>query len=114
MKDVTDAKGLRHLKTATTRRIRTKPPQRGTAHLDMYLLSKEKQRLQQELAHLDDRRARILNHLAEIQGTIAKLQQEAQAEDVSVEISGDPASGDGRPATPKHSGRQWKKMPLEY
>jgi len=118
MKGVTDAKGLRNLKTATTRRIRAKPPQGGTAHLDMYLLGKEKQRLEQELAHLDERRGRIHDHLAGITRTLVELQQvvqqAAQAEDESLETSADPVNGNRRAPTSEYWRQSWNTMPLEY
>jgi len=41
----TTAKGLSDLRTASTRRIRCKTRRNGTAHLDIYLLNMEKQRL---------------------------------------------------------------------
>jgi len=116
MKGVTDAKGLRNLKTATTRRIRAKPPQSGTAHLDMYLLGKEKQRLEQELAHLDERRGRIHNQLAGIARKLVEIQQVARREEASDISEGLGVDGTGPPA--KSSARQaqppWQTMPLEY
>ena len=66
MKRVTHVKGLQHLPTATSRRVAAKPPQSGTVHLDMYLLDMERQRLEQELAHLDDRRGRISERIGRI------------------------------------------------
>lgn len=80
MKDVTGARGLRHVKTATTRHLHTKPPLRGTSYLEMFLLGKEKQRLEQELAHLEDRRGRIQGQLAEIAQALTRLEQAAQSE----------------------------------
>ena len=116
MKGVTQSKGLRNLKTATTRRIHTKPPQRGTAHLDMYLLGKEKQRLEQELANLDERRARVLKHLEEIAREVGKLQQVAQQEKADAWSDGVGVEATAIPA--RHSSMRvqppWKTMPLDY
>lgn len=112
MKGVTDTKGLGNIQTATTRRLRARPPQRGTAHLEMYLLSAEKQRLEQELAHLDERRRRIQERLKGIATELLRLQQVAQQEE-----AGGRSDGSGVEATAgpdKSPSRRWKTMPLEY
>lgn len=119
MKGVTDTKGLGNIPTATSKRLRARPPQHGTAHLEMYLLSAEKQRLEQELAHLDERRGRIQERLKGSAAQLLRLQQvaqqeEAQAGDGSVETSADPVDGNGRAAAPESTRRQWKTMPLDY
>ena len=116
MKGVTDAKGLQNLRTATTRRIHTKPPHRGTAHLDMYLLSKEQQRLEQELAHLDGRRERISERLTGIQEEVAKLRRVAQQEEAGEMPQGsdvEPASKPGSNSE-EESQKQWKTMSVDY
>jgi predicted nucleic acid-binding Zn-ribbon protein len=116
MKTVTDVKGLSNLGTATTKRIRARPPQGGTAHLEMYLLSKEKQRLEEELAHLDQRRDRIHRRLDQIRDEITRLQQLAQEDENSEMSKGPGVEGTAKPS--KSSGRQaqprWKTIPLEY
>ena len=112
LKGVTDAKGLRHIKTATTRRIAAKPPQSGTAHLDMYLLGKERQRLEQELAHLDDRRIRIGNRITGIVEEIARLRQ--VAEQVATDGVGAGAGTDPSRPSNGQAHRRWKTMPVEY
>jgi hypothetical protein len=102
MRSVTDARGLGDLRTAITSRIHAKPPRKGTAHLDLYLLDMERQRLEKELARLERRRERIQGHLAEIAKAMAKLGQEATSEQ--------------EPAVPstEHSYRQRKTMELGY
>ncbi|MFH1560622.1 MAG: hypothetical protein ABID84_04350 [Chloroflexota bacterium] len=116
MKGVTETKGLQNLKTATTQRIRTKPPQRGTAHLDMYLLSKEKQRLEQELAHLDKRRARIQSHIAEVVDQLLRLRVVAQQEETGEMSEGPGVEGTIKPAmsSARQAQPRWKTMRLEY
>lgn len=116
MKDVTDAKGLRQLHTATTRRLRAKPPQQGTAHLEMYLLSKEKQRLEQEMAHLDQRRESIHRRVTEILEDFTRLQQVAQQDEAGGVSDGSHLQTPASPAQPSpgQAERRWKTMPLEY
>lgn len=112
MKTVTDVKGLSNLGTATTKRLHAKPPQGGTAHLEMYLLGKEKQRLDQELAHLEQRRERIHRRLKGITEELGRLHQVAQQEEAGELTDG--AGGGATPNPAKSPSRHWKTMPLEY
>ncbi len=115
MKDVTSAKGLSDLRTAITTRVHAKPPQKGTAHLDLYLLGKEKQRLEQELARLEQRQRRIQVHLAEIRQTMATLEHETARERSSEDPSMDIGAGEKQPAPASQYGqRRWKKMTVDY
>jgi chromosome segregation ATPase len=114
MKAVT-AKGLSDLRTAITTRVHSKPPQKGTAHLDLYLLSKEKQRLEKELSRLEQRQGRIQEHLAEIHKAMSTLEQEAEQERSSDDPSADLGTGEKRAATAGQcSQRPWKKMTVDY
>lgn len=114
MPGVTDAKGLPNLRTATTQRIRARPPQRGTAHLDMYLLSKEKERLEQELAHLEKRRERLQRHMAEIVGQLLELRRVAQQEEKVQLTEGVDGTAIPPEKPPREDQPRWKTMPLEY
>ena len=110
LKGVTDAKGLRHLPTATTRRIAAKPPQSGTTYLDMYLLDKEKLRLEQELAHLDDRRVLIVDRITEIVEEMARHRQVAD----QMVTDGAGARADQHHPSNGQAHRRWKTMPVGY
>lgn len=115
MGDVTELKGLSDLRTALTTRVHSKPPQKGTAHLDLYLLSKEKQRLEKELAHLERRQRRIQEHLSEIRQAMGTLEQEAERERSSEDPATDIGGGEKQTAPASQYGpRQWKKMTLNY
>ncbi|MDP2952167.1 MAG: hypothetical protein Q8O76_02475, partial [Chloroflexota bacterium] len=115
MKDVTSAKGLSDLRTAITTRVHAKPPQKGTAHLDLYLLGKEKQRLEKDLAGLEQRQRRIQVHLAEIRQAMGKLEHETKREESSENPSTDLGAGEKQPApASQYSARRWKKMTVDY
>lgn len=111
MRGVTDARGLGDLRTAITTRVHSKPPQKGTAHLDLYLLSKEKQRLEKEMERLEQRQRRIQEHLAEIGKAVAKLEQEAQPQNSSGASAPEPAPSHSPPAW---GHRLWKRMAIDY
>lgn len=103
-------RGLSDLRTATTSRLHAKPPQKGTEYLNLYLLDKEAQRLEQELAGLEHRRKRIMAHLAEIRKAMGKVHEGALQERLL------PAEVVATEPPDKRAGRQpqWKKMPLDY
>ena len=116
MKDVTNVKGLGNLQTATTKRLRARPPQRGTAHLDMYLVSTEKRRLEEELAHLEDRGKRLRERLTGSQEELARLRQVAQEEEADERSDYDGGKTMDIPpqSPPGQAQRPWRTMPLEY
>ena len=115
MKDVNSAKGLSDLRTSLTTRVHAKPPQKGTAHLDLYLLGKEKQRLEKELARLEQRQRRIQAHLTEIRQAMAILEQETEQERSSEDPSTDIEARKKQPApASQHGQRRWKKMTINY
>jgi hypothetical protein len=108
MKDVTSAKGLSDLRTATTHHVASKPPRKGTTYLDLYSLSMEKQRLEKELSRLEQRKKRIHERLEEVQRVMGKLERAAQVSSAKPGTDQQTASGE----QPK--GRQWKKMAVDY
>ena len=115
MKDVTSAKGLSDLRTAITTRVHSKPPKKGTAHLNLYLLDTEKQRLEKELVGLEQRQRRIQVHLTDIRREMATLEQETEQERSSMDPSADIGAGGKQPAPASQYGqRPWKKMTLDY
>jgi len=114
MKDVTSAKGLSDLRTATTHHIASKPPRKGTTYLDLYSLSMEKQRLEKELSRLEQRQKRIQEQLGEIQRAMKKLDETAQQERAAESSSAEPDAVP-QPATNEGAGeQQWKRMTVNY
>ena len=115
MKDVTTAKGLNDLRTVLSSHVHSKPAQKGTAHLDLYLLSKEKQRLEKELGRLEQQQRRIRERLADICQAMGMFEKEAERERSSEEASTELGAGGKQPApASQYSQRPWKKMPFDY
>lgn len=115
MKDVTSAKGLGDLRTATTHHVASKPPRKGTTYLDLYAISMEKQRLEKELSRLERRQGRIHERLGEIRKAMDTLRQESERERSSDNPSTDIRDGEKQPApASQYSQRRWKKMTLDY
>ena len=114
MKDVTNAKGLSDLRTATTRHIVSKPRRQGTTHLDLYSLSMENQRLEKELSNLEHRHKRVHERLGEVQQAMEKLEDMAQREKIAASSSAKPIAAVQSEAKEQLGGRQWKKVTVNY
>ena len=111
MKDVTNARGLRDLKTASNSHIHCRPHPKGTAYLDLFLLDKEKERLENKQMMLGHQQRVIHERVADIDKYMAKL--ERKNEPVCITDAGDngddPHRDDKKPVEGK-----WKKMSLRY
>ena len=117
MKNVTEAKakGLCDLRTATSHHITSLPPLKGTAHLDLYLLDRERQRLEKELSRMEMRSRRIYSLLEEIRKKMERLNKSAvNGHGLLNSHSTESAAGrQGRPDKRDGHGK-WKKMAVEY
>ena len=114
MKGETRAKGLGDLRTVTTHHVASKPPRKGTTYLDLFALSMEKQRLEQELAGVDRRRQRIIDRLAETESAMEMLIETVEQEKAAEGSSAEPVASQPVMSAPRHGERQWKKMSIEY
>lgn len=115
MAGIKDFKGLGDLRTSLSARVRSMPKQKGTAHRDMYLLSKEKERLEDELTRLERLQKRVGDRLKETVEIIVKLHQEALADEAYQGAFTPTPSVEVRTPPPRLSGdAQWKTIPLDY
>jgi len=114
MEEVTRAKGLSDLRTATTHHVPSKPPRKGTTYLDLYSLSMEKQRLEKELSRLEHQKKRVAERLAELQRAMEKLDQTAQQERAALMSSAKRGGEQQMPSSEQPGGRRWKKMAVDY
>jgi len=114
MKSITQTKSLGDMRTSISTHNRSSPRREGSTYLEVYLLDREKHRLETELSVLAKRRGRIEMRLSEIREGIAKL--------TSKEQEGSPTS---RSPTPTHSeitalgecapdSREWRRMTVDY
>jgi len=114
MKSVTEIKSLGDIRTATSHHISAKPPLKGTTYLDLYLLDKEKQRLEKQLFCMGQRQRRINERLSEIRKGMEELAESAQEEQMVNKPSATTAAGEQVAPIQQRGGRQWKKMALDY
>jgi predicted nucleic acid-binding Zn-ribbon protein len=110
VRGVTELSGLREIRTIHSTKKRSIPRVQSSAYLDLYMLKKEKDRLEKEIYILDKRKKSMQKRQDEIDLEMKKL-EEAEAR--------------GRQANPevfkknpevfkKPSGKDWKTMPLKY
>jgi len=114
MKSVTETRSLGDIRTATSHHITAKPPLKGTTYLDLYLLDKEKQRLEKQLFCMGQRQRRISERLSEIRKGMEKMAEAAQEEQkVNQPLATVAARGKVEPVM-QPEGRQWKNMVMGY
>lgn len=107
MRGVRDITGLRGIRSHRTIGRSSIPRIQSSAHLVLYMLGKERERLEKESALLENRRQAIGKRLSDIQRQMEGLEQSAQAERLS--NGGEKVAEPNGPAKKK-----WKKFPLNY
>jgi hypothetical protein len=73
MKDVNDMKGIHGAGTMQSRKKRSIPRVQNSTYLDLYMLDKEKERLQKEDGRLSMRKDGICKRLEEIEQEMGKM-----------------------------------------
>lgn len=115
MKSVTEIRSLADMRTNITTHSRSAPRRKGTAYLEVYLLDRERQRLETELAMLSKRRARVEPRLVGIQAEVQRLVRRTQGEETARLDQPAPSTTQLPPAEPRGvKGRGWIRMPVEY
>ncbi|MBI4289401.1 MAG: hypothetical protein HY671_13370 [Chloroflexi bacterium] len=73
MKSVTQMKSLGDMRTIISTHARSTPHETGSTYLEVYLLDKERQRLETEMSMLNKRQGRIQGRLDEISKAVEEL-----------------------------------------
>lgn len=103
MRSITQIKSLGDMRTTISTHARSTPRQQGSTYLEVYLLDKERQRLETELAMLAKRQRRVEARLGEIRQAVERLK--AQATD-------GPPGAKAKPS-PLSPGR-WRSLAVGY
>ena len=103
MKGVSEISGLRSIKSMHSSGKRSIPRVQSSAYLDLYMLRKEKDRLEKEVYILDKRKKGMQKRLNEIDVEMERLEK-AEAK----------SRQDNPQGFKKPSGKDWKTMPLKY
>jgi len=112
MRDVNSLPGLHKLKTMVSAKKRSIPRVQGSAYLDLYMMSKEKERLLKESERLGMRDTAIKKRLEEIDLETNRLQ--GVDPDLSGKSSGSPNSSERACTQENGVKKEWKKMALNY
>jgi predicted nucleic acid-binding Zn-ribbon protein len=98
-----ELKSLREIRTMQSSKKRSIPRTQTSAYLDLYVLRREKDRLEKEIAVLERRKRNIQERLGDIGAEMRKIEKkEAEKERA------------GPPVPEESSRREWKKIPLKY
>ncbi|MBP2644459.1 MAG: hypothetical protein H6Q67_2346 [Firmicutes bacterium] len=77
MKSLSEIKGMRCIPTSIVRKITSMPRMENTRkdYLELYVLAKEKSRMEQELRMLDEKRNNLLKNLNFIKSKMVEYQE---------------------------------------
>lgn len=103
VRGVTELSGLREIRTMHSSKKRSIPRVQSSAYLDLYMLRKEKDRLEKEVFILEKRKKSLQKRLDEIDTEMKKLEE--------AESRRGQANPDGFKKPPA---KDWKTMPLKY
>jgi hypothetical protein len=106
---VSDVGGLRNIRSMHSTGKRSIPRVASSAYLDLYMLRKEKERLEKEDAMLEKRKVGIRKKLEDIEKEMEVLEKAAQQE----KGEGNGYKKEVMKET-KSQEKKWKKMSLSY
>ena len=107
MNGVTQLNGLRDLRTAVSRHVRSAPRRAGAMHLEAYLLEMERRRLEAELAWMAKRQDGIASRLRTVRWRARQVLGQRRNRDAGARSLNRVTPKGSRP--PK-----WRTVPLEY
>jgi hypothetical protein len=103
VRGVMELKGLSETRTLQGSKKRSMPRSQNTTYLDIFILGKEKDRLEKEMFIIDKRKASMQRRLDEIAVDMKKLEE--------AEVRGKRAT----PGAPKsHHKKGWKTVAMTY
>jgi predicted nuclease with TOPRIM domain len=95
-------KGISAVRTMSSVKLQVMPRVKSSAYLNLYVLTKEKERLTQEFAVLSQRHEQIKKRLNDINGDISRLLETAQTVVKETPMGKTTAT------------KKWNKMTLTY
>lgn len=115
---VSDISGLRNIRSMHSTGKRSIPRVASSAYLDLYMLRKEKERLEKEDAILEKRKAGIQKRLDDIRKEMEVLekagQQEKEWQAVHGEVVNEALYKKSASIKEEPQEKKWKKMSLSY
>lgn len=106
VRGVTELSGLREIKSMTSSKKRSIPRVQSSAYLDLYMLKKEKDRIEKEVYILDKRKNSMQKRLTGIDAEMKKLEKKEQKETGERQMNAE--------AFRKNPAKDWKTMAIKY
>jgi len=103
VRGATELSGLREMRTMHSSKKRSIPRVQSSAYLDLYMLGKEKDRMEKEMFILEKRKTSLQKRLDEIAVEMKKLEG---AETLEKRVAPDEFNN--------HRKKDWKTMPMTY
>ncbi len=107
MRGVTDVSGLREIRSLHSTGKRSIPRVQSSAYLDLYMLGKERERLEKEAALLEKRGLAIRKRLQDIQRQAERLEKSAS----QTEVRAGEDERRGKRGSPE---KKWRAFRLNY
>lgn len=103
MRSVTELRGLTEIRTIQSLKRSSMPKSQSSSHLDLYMMKREKDRLEKEIFTLEKKGKAIQKRLDEIDKEMDRLQEEETKRKRMVSHEAN-----------KPSEKEWKRMRLRY
>jgi predicted nucleic acid-binding Zn-ribbon protein len=100
---ITEVKSLREIRTMQSSKKRSMPRVQTSAYLDLYILKKEEDRLEKEIAALDRRKRNAQKRLSDITAKIEMIEKTEAKKRQADSL-----------ASKESSALEWRKIPLKY
>jgi len=116
MKDSTNLKGIKALKTMRSTRKRSITKVKRSTFLDLYVLDKEQERLLKEDHRLNMGKLAVAQRIEEIEAEMNELKkQEREQEKENIDkYRKNIINSEGNLPQKDEAEKEWKKMPLPY
>ena len=124
VRGVTELSGLREIRSMTSSKKRSIPRVQSSTYLDLYMLKKEKDRIEKEVYVLDKRKNSLQKRLTGIDAEMKKLEKKETGEQTGVHSDASPRHDASERAErerqmnivafKKHPAKDWKTMAIKY
>lgn len=106
---MSNTRGIGSLKTASSAHIYSIPNSHRSAYLDLFMLQKEKEKLQKESKKITDRLENHMNRINEVDEQMTKLSERQGSQEKRFHTKKD----NDRPISPERK-TKWETMSLGY
>ncbi len=106
--------GIKKIKTAQKTKLRSKPKVEGQEYLELYLMTKERNRLKRYHEVIDDTRLNTVEEMKELEKDYAKLERKAGISNPDGQVDVKTAVSDSQKHKKRKPARPMKTFVMEY